>query len=90
MATMIARFRVRDFGRWRAFFDRMAPARKEYGIVGASVHRDASDPNVVVTILAAAPVGDLRRWAASEALRAAMTEAGVGGPPELRFLEDVE
>jgi quinol monooxygenase YgiN len=90
MATIIVRFRVTDFDRWKAVFDRMAATREEHGIAGSSVHRDAEDPNVVVTILRAASLQAARAWGGSEALRSAMAEAGVVGPPEVQYLDDVE
>ena len=90
MATMIVRLRVEDFERWRRVFDAMAPARLENGIVGASIHRDAEDPAVVVTILTAGSLAEARAWGRSEVLRRAMDDAGVIGTPEVAFLEDVD
>jgi hypothetical protein len=89
MATMIVRLRVADFDGWAAVFDGMAAARREHGIVASSVHRDADDRNVVVTILRAATVDGLRNWGGSAALQEAMAEAGVKGAPEVQYLEDV-
>ena len=90
MATMIVRFRVADFDRWKAVFDGMAAARRDHGIVGSSVHRDVEDPSVVVTILSAATLDAARAWGGSADLRSAMAKAGVEGIPDVQFLEDVE
>lgn len=90
MATMIVQFRVADFGRWRAVFDAMAAARREHGITGASVHRDADAPDSVVTILRAKSVKVARAWGDSPVLREAMIHAGVTSAPQVQYLEDVE
>jgi hypothetical protein len=89
MTTMIVRFRIADFDRWKAVFDSMANVRSAYGISGSSVHRDAGDPNVVVTILRAASLDVARAWGSAETLQRAMAEAGVEGRPEVQYLDDV-
>jgi len=90
MATMIVRFQVQDFDRWKAVFDEMAEARREHGILSASVHRDAADRDMVVTILQARTLDDAKAWGNSDALREAMSEAGVDDVVEIEYLEDVE
>ena len=89
MATAIVHLKVADFDRWRQVFDALAPARLEYGIVAASAHRDAADPEEVVTILTARTAKAARDWLASAVLRKAMAEAGVIGPPSVQLLEDI-
>jgi len=90
MATMIVRFEVEDFGRWKAVFDEMRETRRENGIVSASVHRNAANPAMVVTILSAGSVDVARAWGNSDSLREAMREAGVSDVVEVEYLEDVE
>jgi heme-degrading monooxygenase HmoA len=90
MATMIVRFQVEDFDRWRRMFDEMRTARAEHGIVSASVHRNAADPEMVVTILRTASLDAARAWGNSETLHEAMTAAGVNDVIEIEYLEDVE
>jgi len=89
MTTMIVRLRVRDFDRWRSVFDTMADARREAGIVSATVHRDVDDRGVVVTILRASSAAAARAWAGSDVLRAAMQQAGVEGVPDVEILDDL-
>ena len=90
MATMIVRFQVEDFDRWKRMFDDMQAARREHGIVSASVHRNAADPEMVVTILRTASVDQARAWGNSETLHDAMAAAGVTDVIEIEYLEDVE
>ena len=63
MTTMIVRFRVSEFERWKAVFDSVAKQREEHGIVDASVHRNVEDRDMIVTILAARSLDAAKSWA---------------------------
>jgi heme-degrading monooxygenase HmoA len=89
MATMIVRFEVEDFDRWKTVFDKMGEARREHGIVDATVHRNVSDPDTIVTILRAKTLRDAQAWGNSDTLREAMTKAGAVGVIEIEYLEDI-
>lgn len=90
MATMLVRQRVANFDTWKRVFDRFEKLREEHGFTGYSVHRDATDPNIVVILNHARTMEDAKRYGASQALRDAMKEAGIAGVPEISFLTDVE
>lgn len=90
MASMLVRQHVANFETWKGVFDRFAPLRKEYGLTGHHIHREAADPNRLVVLLHADDMDAAKRYAASQELHAAMHEAGVQGPPEVTFLDDVE
>ena len=90
MATMIVRFQVRDFNLWKAVFDDMDEARRAHGISAASVHRNTAERDLVVTILRTDTIEAARAWGNSDALRTAMSHAGVDGVVEIEYLEDVE
>jgi heme-degrading monooxygenase HmoA len=89
MATMIVRFQVDDFDRWKTVFDGMGDARREHGIADASVHRNVSDPDTIITILRAKTLRDAQAWGNSDTLREAMSRAGADGVVEIEYLEDV-
>lgn len=90
MATMFVRHAVNDYGHWKSVYDQFADTRREYGVTGASVHRDGEDPNTVVVIHQFDSLDDAYMMADSDELRAAMADAGVAGAPEIWFTEDVE
>ena len=90
MATMIVKHRVANFESWKVVFDEMETTRRQHGWRGHEVHRDASDPNMVVVVNQIADAAGAKRYGTSEALRTAMARAGVQGPPEITFLDDVE
>ena len=90
MATMFARHKVNDYGNWKRAYDEFVSVRKEKGVTGASVHRDASDPNIIIVTHQFNDVNTAMAFANSEELKSAMANAGVAGPPEIWFSEDIE
>ena len=90
MASVFIRYRFPDYAAWKQIFDERESVRREYGITGHSVHRDASDPNVIIIALRASSLPRAQEYAQSDSLRDAMTRAGVEGTPEIWFADDVE
>lgn len=90
MASMFIKFRVADYARWKAVFDEREGARREYGFTAHGVHRDADEPNVIIIAFRVRDMGRAKEYAASDSLRAAMEQAGVQGPPEFWFAEEIE
>ena len=90
MATMFVKHKVDDYGNWKRTYDEFAPVRKESGVTGASVHRDADDANTIIVTHQFDNVDAAIAFANSEDLKLAMKNAGVAGPPEIWFSEDIE
>ena len=90
MATMFVKHKVNDYERWKRVYDDFAAVRREKGVTGASVHRDAEDANTVIVTHQFGNLGAATAFAESEELKNAMANAGVAGPPEIWFTEDVE
>ena len=88
--TMFARHKVSNYGNWKRVYDDFASVRKENGVTGASVHRDANDPNAITITHQFKDMNAATAFANSEELKSAMAKAGVAGPPEIWFTEDVE
>jgi heme-degrading monooxygenase HmoA len=79
---------VEDFQRWKAAFDENASARKAGGGTGKNdILRDAENPNQLVVLLEWDELGKARQFAQSQELREAMQNAGVVGPPTVRFFK---
>ena len=89
MATMIVKHRVANFEKWKAVFDSMDKVRKDHGWTGSTVHRDATDPNIVVVVNRVKSLDGAKQYGGSPELREAMAHGGVQGPPEITFLDDV-
>ena len=88
--TMFARHKVNDYENWKSGYDAFASVRKENGVTGASVHRDTSDSNTVIITHQFKSMDAAMAFVNSEKLKSAMMEAGVAGPPEFWFGEDIE
>ena len=87
---MFVKLRVADFAAWKPVFDELEPTRRQAGFTAHSVHRDADDPNVIIIAYRVGDIAHAREYASSQDLRQAMQRAGVQGPPEFWFAEDVE
>lgn len=90
MTTMFAKHKVSDFNTWKNAYDEFAPFRNEMSVAGASVHRDVNDPNVVTVIHIFGSLDAATAFVNSDELKSAMMDAGVVGPPDIWFTEDVE
>lgn len=90
MASVFIKHRCSDFARWKVVFDEHQPARAAATVTGHSLHRDATDPNVTILALRVKDLKKAQEFAASDDLKEAMKNAGVEGPPEIWFAEDVE
>ena len=87
---MFVKIRVADFAAWKPVFDELEPIRRQAGFTAHSLHRDAEDPNVIIIAYRVSDIAHAREYASSQDLRQAMQRAGVQGPPEFWFAEDVE
>ena len=90
MATMFVRHKVSDYGNWKRVYDEFASVRRENGVTGASVHRDANDADFIIVTHQFRDMNAAKAFADSEELKSAMANAGVSGPPEIWFGEDIE
>jgi hypothetical protein len=89
MAKLIVRHRVTNFDAWQKVFLEMIPVRKKFGFTGHTLVQDAGDPNLVTIINDVKDIASAKAYGASQELRQGMAKAGVAGPPEVFFCEDV-
>lgn len=87
---MFAKHRVNDYGTWKRAYDDFVTLRQEMGVQGASVHRDPEDGNVLTITHKFNDLAAATAFAGSEDLQSAMMRAGVKGPPDIWFTEDIE
>ena len=88
--TLFAKHEVNDYDSWKRVYDDFAPTRKEMGVTGASVHRDANNPKVITVTHEFDNLQAAREFAGSEELKSAMANAGVAGRPDIWITEDAE
>lgn len=90
MASMFIKHRVGDYATWKQAFDEHESARRGATITAHGLHRDHDDPNVVIVAFRATDMKRAQEFAQSDDLRTAMQQAGVQGPPEIWFADEVE
>lgn len=87
---MLVRQKVKDYQKWKPFFDEHAPTRKANGSKGGHLFRSADNPNEIIVLFEWDDVKNARKLAQSEDLRKTMEKAGVADKPDIYFLEEIE
>lgn len=78
---------VEDYAAWRKGFDDHASARQAAGATDeAYIMQTVDNPNEITAILGWSDVEKAKAFIQSPELKAAMENAGVTSPPEVRFL----
>ena len=91
MVYIYVRQKVEDYARWREGYDTHAAARQAAGATDeGNVMRNVDDPNEITVLLGWSDMQTARAFTQSASLREAMKDAGVVGPPEIRFLESAD
>jgi quinol monooxygenase YgiN len=87
---MFAKHPVQNYDNWKTVYDELGPTRQAMGVVGASVHQDPNDPTLITITHRFNDLNAAHAFANSDELKMAMQNAGVAGPPDIWFTEDVE
>ena len=90
MVAVIVRHRVKDYDAWKPVFDEHGAVRRRHGALGHQVYRLADDANTVIIVNTFRDAAGARAFAADPSLPEAMQRAGVDGPPDIAFGEQVE
>jgi len=89
MASMLVKHQVNDYAEWKKVFDSMADLRASNGELANKIYRDASNPNSLTVLNTWDSLENARKFANSPELKAAMQKAGVEGPPNISFLNEI-
>lgn len=84
-ATLIVRHRVNDYGAWRSVYDSVDGLRQQHGCTDAEVLVDPADKQDVFVLHRFPTVEQAEAFAGSDALREAMSRAGVAGAPRIEI-----
>ncbi len=88
MAMCVVSHEVEDYATWRAVYDANADMRASAGVESARVYQNADNPNMI-SIVAEGDRGKIEALMASPDLKDVMQNAGVKGPPQVMFVNDV-
>ena len=90
MTYVLVMHKVEDYDKWKSLYDENGAMRKAYGSKGASVFRQANDPNSLVIITEWENIEKGKVFAESEDLKTTMQKAGVIDQPAIYYLEEIE
>lgn len=88
MTHVLIRHRVEDFDKWKSVYDSLESERVNIGSKTANVFRDQNDPSAVTVLTEWDSAESAEKFNSSDALKDAMSTAGVQGPPEIKFLDN--
>ncbi len=89
MGFVAIKARIADYDAWRKVYDGMTSVRKEWGCKGERAFRNSSNPAEVLVLLEWDDMRKCQEYTMSTEARDAMSRAGVQGPPEVTFLNEV-
>lgn len=89
MTYVLVRFTVEDLAKWKPVFEEAVALRKSFGSMGVRAFSKTDDPKEVVVLGEYENVEKARQLFQSQEFRDATKRAGVLGPPEVSFLDEV-
>ncbi len=89
MTFVLLRLMVEDLAKWKLVFEEAAALRKAAGSMGVRAFSKAGSPTEVVILGQYADKDKAMQMFQSQELRDAMQRAGVKGPPEITYLDEV-
>ncbi len=89
MIHVLVRFSVEDLAKWKSVFEEAAALRKNFGSMGVRAFSKADSPNEVTILGEYADKEKAMQMFQSQEFREATARAGVKGPPEVTFLNEV-
>ena len=89
MIYVLVRFTVEDLAKWKTVFEESADFRKGFGSMGVRGFSKSGNPNEVVILGEYADKDKAMQMFQSQEFREATQRAGVQGPPEVTFLDQV-
>ena len=90
MVTMFVKHQVNNYNAWKNVYDSISNARAKMGVTSAAVYRDPDNANVLIVAHNFNDLNSAMAFANSKDLKSAMDRAGVAGPPEFWFGEELE
>jgi quinol monooxygenase YgiN len=89
MTFVLVRFSVEDLTKWKPVFEEATALRKNFGSMGVRAYSKTDSPNEIVILGEYADNEKAMQMFQSQEFREATARAGVKGPPEVTFLNEV-
>ena len=89
MVHVLVRFTVEDLAKWKPVFEEASSLRKNFGSMGVRAFSKTDNPNEVVILGEYADADKALQMFQSQEFRDTTARAGVKGPPDVSFLNEV-
>ena len=89
MTYVLVRFTVENLSKWTPVFKEASALRKNFGSMGVRAYSKTDSPNEVVILGEYADKEKAMQMFQSQEFREATARAGVKGPPEVSFLDEI-
>jgi len=89
MTHVLVRFTVEDLAKWKPVFEEAGALRKSFGSMGVRAFSKSDSPNEVTILGEYEDRAKAQQMFQSLEFREATQRAGVKGPPEVTFLDEV-
>ena len=89
MTHVLVQLTVEDVAKWKPVFEEAAELRKRFSSIGVRAYIKADNPNEIVILGVYADKEKTRQLFQSQEFREATQRAGVKGPPNVTFLDEV-
>lgn len=89
MVFILVDHKVKDYAKWKSFFDDHSVTRKKSGSKGGQLYRVSGEPNHICILLEFDTIDNAKKFYESDDLKKVMQEAGVIGKPDVWFLDKV-
>ena len=90
MTYVLVRFSVENLAKWKSVFEEASTLRKNFSSVGVHAFSKTDTPNEVFVLGEYADKEKAMQMFQSQELKDTMQRAGVKGPPEVSFLNEVD
>jgi hypothetical protein len=89
MTYVLVRFTVEDLAKWKPVFEAASALRKSFGSTGVRAFSNADNSNEVLVLGEYESREKAQQMFQSQEFRDATKRAGVMGPPDVTFLNEV-
>lgn len=89
MVNVLVRHKVTDFPRWKQVFDEHLSMRKAGGELSFRIFHNHADATDLSLFFEWETLDMAKRFFSSDPLKNGMQSAGVSGPPEVIYLDEV-
>jgi heme-degrading monooxygenase HmoA len=90
MTYTVVRVTFQDYAKWKEVFDEAGSLRKAYGSKGVRVFRNIDQSNEAMLVAEYEDLEKARQLFQSPEFREATQRAGLLGPPDVYFLDEVD